>query len=76
MSHSRKQHPLLKFEGSVLWRTVSKEIAALVKNRGLKELTAREYIVGAVCQPLPGAKNKIDSKQPATQFPFLLVFAA
>ena len=37
MSQSRKQHPYTRFEGSVLWRTVEKEIMALVKNGDLKE---------------------------------------
>jgi len=47
----------MRFEGSVLWRTVSKEIAALVKNGDLKELTAREYIVGSICQAIAGGKK-------------------
>jgi hypothetical protein len=46
----------MKFEGSVLWRAVSKEIAALVKNGDLKELTAREYIVGSICRALAGGE--------------------
>jgi hypothetical protein len=57
MSESRKHHPYMKFEGSVLWRTVSKEIVALVKNGDLKELTAREYIVGSICQAIAGGKK-------------------
>jgi len=56
MPQPRKQHPYTKFEGSVLWRAVSKEIAALVKNGDLKELTAREYIVGSICRALAGGK--------------------
>jgi hypothetical protein len=42
MSQSRKQHPYIKFEGSVFWRTVKKAIAALVKNGDLEKRTARE----------------------------------
>jgi hypothetical protein len=57
MSQPRKQHPYTKFEGSVLWRAVSKEIAALVKNQDLRELTAREYIVGAICQAIAGGEK-------------------
>jgi hypothetical protein len=57
MSQPRKQHPYITFEGSVLWRTVSKEIAALVQNGDLKELTAREYIVGSICRALAGGKK-------------------
>jgi len=57
MSQSRKQHPYNKFEGSVLWRAIEKQIAALVKNGDLKELTAREYIVGSICQAIAVGKN-------------------
>jgi hypothetical protein len=57
MSQSRKQHPYSKFEGSILWRAIAKQIAALVKNGDLKELTAREYIVGSICQAIAAGKN-------------------
>jgi hypothetical protein len=57
MSRSRKQHPYVKFEGSVLWRTIEREIAALVKNGDLQELTAREYIVGSICRAIAGGNN-------------------
>jgi hypothetical protein len=57
MSQSRKKHPYMRFEGSVLWRTVEKEIMALVKNGDLKELTPREYIVGSICQALAGDRK-------------------
>jgi hypothetical protein len=57
MSQSKRQHPYKKFEGSVLWRTVEKQIGALVKNGDLKELTAREYIVGSICRALAGSKE-------------------
>jgi len=45
----RRQHPYSELEGSPLWKAVEKQIAALVKNGDLKEMTAREYIVGAIC---------------------------
>jgi hypothetical protein len=57
MSQSRKQHPYTQFEGSVLWRAVEKNITALVKNGDLKELTARDYIVGSICQAIAGSKK-------------------
>jgi hypothetical protein len=57
MSQSRKQHPYMKFEGSVLWRSVEKEIAGLVKNGDLKELTSRKYIVGSICRAIAGGKK-------------------
>ncbi len=57
MAQSRRQHPYTEFEGSVLWRTVEKAIVALVKNGDLKEQTAREYIVGYICQTIAGGKK-------------------
>jgi hypothetical protein len=42
MPLSRKQHPLQTIEGSVLWRTVEKQIASFVRNGDMQELTARE----------------------------------
>jgi hypothetical protein len=57
MWKSRKQHPYMKFEGSVLWRSVEKGIVNLVKNGDLKELTSREYIVGLICQAIAGGKR-------------------
>jgi hypothetical protein len=52
-----RQHPYKQFEGSVLWRVVEKEIAALVRNGDMKELTARDYIVGSICQAIAGEKR-------------------
>jgi hypothetical protein len=57
MSKSRKLHPYVKFEGIVLWRTIEKEIVALVKNGDLQELTAGEYIVGSICRAIAGGKD-------------------
>jgi len=57
MAQSRKQHPYTDFEGSVLWRTIEKAIAALVKNGDLEEHTPREYIVGSICQTIAGSKK-------------------
>jgi hypothetical protein len=54
----RNLHPYKQFEGSNLWRCVEKQIAALVKNSDLKELTARKYIVGSICQSIAGGRTK------------------
>ena len=51
-----KQHPYVEIAGSALWRKVDTMIAALVGNGDWKELTAREYIVGAICQAIAGGK--------------------
>jgi hypothetical protein len=57
MPLSRKQHPLQTIEGSVLWRTVEKQIASFVRNGDMQELTAREYIVGSICQAIAAGKQ-------------------
>jgi hypothetical protein len=57
MAQSRKQNPYTKFEGSILWRTLEKAIAALVKNGDLEERTPREHIVGYICQTIAGTKK-------------------
>ena len=62
MSHSRSQHPYVEFEGSILWRAIEKEIAALVKNGDLQELTAREYVVGSICRAIAGGKDSNGKK--------------
>ena len=52
MPESSNLHPYKRFEGTSLWRSVEKQIAALVNNGDLKELTAREYVVGSICQAI------------------------
>ena len=42
MMQARMPHPYKAFEGSVLWRSVEKQIATLVKNHDIQEVTARE----------------------------------
>ncbi|MGA8540252.1 MAG: hypothetical protein WB566_12190 [Terriglobales bacterium] len=51
------KHPYKKFEATVLWRTVEKQIADLVKNGDIQELTAREYIVGSICRAIAGGED-------------------
>lgn len=57
MAHARKPHPYKMFESSVLWRSIDKAIAALAQNGDIKELTAREYIVGLICKTVLKAKD-------------------
>jgi hypothetical protein len=54
MAQAHEPHPYTAFEGSVLWRTVEKQIATLVKNRDIQEMTARECIVGSICEAIAG----------------------
>jgi hypothetical protein len=57
MAQPHEQHPYTQFDGSVLWRAVEKQVAALVKNGDLKEMTSRKYIVGSICKAIAGGKN-------------------
>ena len=57
MAQAHKSHPYKAFEGSALWRSVEKQIGALVKNRDIQELTARNYIVGSICNAIAGTQN-------------------
>ncbi len=50
-------HPYKEFEATILWRTVEKQIADLVKNGDIRELTPREYIVGSICRAVVGSED-------------------
>ena len=43
-------HPYAAYEGSPLWKVVSKAIKELVKNRDLSETTSQPYVVGYICR--------------------------
>jgi hypothetical protein len=51
-------HPYKKFKATVLWRVVENQISALVRNGDIRELTAREYIVGSICKAVAGSEEK------------------
>jgi hypothetical protein len=53
-------HPYTSYEGSVLWKAVSKAVRELVKNGDLTETTAHPYVVGYIC------KKVNDANQPAS----------
>jgi len=57
-SKHRSNHPYAAYEGSPLWKAVSKAITELVENGDLSETTARSYIVGYVCKEVSKA-NKL-----------------
>jgi hypothetical protein len=57
MARLRKTHPYKNFEGSVIWRAVEKAILALARNGDIKELTAREYIVGSICSAIASGRH-------------------
>jgi hypothetical protein len=43
-------HPYKQFEGTTLWKVISKGIDDLVENNDLEEKEQREYIVGYLCK--------------------------
>jgi hypothetical protein len=45
-------HPYTHLEGTPLWAAVNAAIEDLVENRDLVETTARDYIVGYLCQKI------------------------
>jgi len=51
-----RQHPYSEFQDSPLWKAIENQIAVLVKNGDLKEMTSREYIVGAICSGIAHGK--------------------
>jgi hypothetical protein len=48
-------HPYTQYEKLPLWKVIDAEIAALIKNKDLAEMTARPYIVGSLCKALDKA---------------------
>ncbi len=55
-THSQT-HPYIAYEGSPLWKVVSKAITDLVRNGDLSETTEHPYIVGYICKKVSGAKE-------------------
>jgi hypothetical protein len=51
-STSTKSHPYEAWEGTKLWSALEAAIAELVENQDLREMTAREYIVGFLAKRL------------------------
>ena len=45
-------HPYSEHEGTALWAAIDAEIAELEANRDLELTTAREYVIGSLCQRL------------------------
>jgi hypothetical protein len=46
------KHPYIEFENTALWKAIDIEIADLEKNKDLQLSTAREYVIGSLCQKL------------------------
>lgn len=44
-----KEFPYKKFESTELWNAINHAIGDLVENTDIEETTAREYIVGYLC---------------------------
>jgi hypothetical protein len=46
------EHPYTQFEATALWEALDAEIAELEDNGDLKLTTARQYVIGSLCQRL------------------------
>jgi hypothetical protein len=55
------KHPYSKHESTALWKAIDKAIGALVVNGDIVERTARQHIVGYLCQTL-GPKITVRDK--------------
>jgi hypothetical protein len=53
-------HPYTEFEDTALWKAVDAALAELEQNRDVKLSTAREYVVGYLCQQLASRKLVTD----------------
>ena len=49
-------HPYKEHEGTELWKVIDRELTALEKNGDLQLRTAREYVVGSLCDRVSKAK--------------------
>jgi hypothetical protein len=55
------KHPYQQFEDSPTWRIVATETSALERNGDLKLMTAREYVIGALCQALVTSSETVSA---------------
>ena len=49
-------HPYTEFEDTALWKAIDAALAELEQNRDVQVSTAREYVVGYLCQQLSRQK--------------------
>jgi hypothetical protein len=47
-----QQHPYIQYESSPQWQILNKAVDELMKNGDIQLSTAREYIIGYLCQAL------------------------
>jgi hypothetical protein len=52
-------HPYVALEGTPIWIAVEGAIDDLVKNSDLVESTAREYVVGYLCQKIVADRKSV-----------------
>ena len=57
-------HPYSAFEGSQTWRLLDDEVASLEHNGDLKLTTAREYVIGSLCQRLEASGSERGAANP------------
>jgi hypothetical protein len=46
------KHPYAEYEQTPLWRAIDAAISELERNRDVELTTAREYVIGYLCQQL------------------------
>jgi hypothetical protein len=52
----KPKHPYVEFEGSELWKVISKTVRELEKNGDFQLTTNSNYVVGFLCQQLQQKK--------------------
>ena len=60
-------HHYTELEEAVLWKAVDAALAELELNRDVQLSTAREYVVGYLCEQLARQRITIDGLDPAPQ---------
>jgi hypothetical protein len=55
-------HPYAEFENTKLWKTIDLTLTELEKNQDVKIETAREYVIGRLCENLHSAKVLSEKK--------------
>ena len=50
-------HPYVAYEGSPVWKVISKAIKELVENGDLSEGTPHTHVVGYICKLVSGANE-------------------
>jgi G:T/U-mismatch repair DNA glycosylase len=58
-------HPYPEFENTALWKAIDTAVSELEQNQDIKLTTAKDYVVGYLCQQLTRQKLINDDSAPA-----------